>query len=88
MSAIIFDSFKGLYNYYYDVGKDWTSCNHAMPEKDYKCLVRVQKYQSEPMIKEGSFTTDGWKYHSGQKIEPAHTVTEWRYDTQSKCEIL
>jgi hypothetical protein len=92
MSSIIFDSFKSLYNYYYDVGKDWTSPNQAMPEKKYSCWIKTQKKNDDPECIKGFFSDRGWVDFRGNRIEEGWnlTVIEWKYDTSTKsnCAIL
>jgi hypothetical protein len=92
MSAIIFDSFKSLYNYYYQVGKDWTSPNQAMPEKRYACLIKVQIEKDEPNVIKAFFSERGWVDSKGSKIDENWSVSiiEWKYDpsTKSQCTIL
>ena len=92
MTQIVFDSFKALYNYYYEVGKDWASPNQAMPQKGYACLIRVQKEKEEIEEIKGFFSERGWVDHTGARIQENWSlqVIQWKYDPNSKstCTIL
>lgn len=92
MSNIIFDSFKSLYNYYYEIGKTWISPNQAMPEKGYACLIKIQKKNDGIDFTKGFFSDRGWVDITGAKIQEGWdlTVIEWKYDpsANSQCSIL
>jgi hypothetical protein len=91
MSSIIFDSFKSLYNYYYQVGKDWTSPNHAMPEKRYACLIKLEKKDEGIQFLKGFFSERGWVDNKGIRIEEnwSQSIIEWKYDPSgNSCSIL
>jgi hypothetical protein len=92
MSSVIFSPFKSLYNYYYEVGKNWTSPNQAMPEKGYACFIKIQRNDYEPDCIKGFFSERGWVDDTGHKIKEdwSLTVIEWKYDpsTKSGCAIL
>ena len=99
MSSIIFDSFTSLYNYYYQIGKDWTSLRQATPEKGYVCLLKIQRHFDEFECIKGSFTDVGWIDIKGAKIEAKYSISEnefaggvieWKYDSSAKssCSIL
>jgi hypothetical protein len=92
MSSVIFDSFKSLYNYYYQIGKDWTSPSQAVPEKGYACLVKIQIDFDVFKCVKGSFTEKGWVDDKGVEIREIYThfPIEWKYDTSTKssCTIL
>lgn len=90
MSAIIFDSFKGIYHSYYQIGKDWTSPNHAMPQTHIMCNLKIKRYGEDAKIIMGFFGVEGWTYWSGEAIENFGDIIEWKYipTMQKTCEII
>lgn len=97
MSSVIFNSYKSLYNYYYEVGKDWTSPNQAMPEKGYACLIKMENNDKVPYFVNGFFGENGWQDHYGNKLKQdfSTSIVEWKYDIAwkvyphpNRCNIL
>lgn len=90
MSSIVFDSFKGFYHSYYQIGIDWTSPNHSMPQRGYMCDLKMQRDEDDPIIEMGYFSIEGWKYWSGGEIKDYGNIIEWKYIPMAKrsCEIL
>lgn len=92
ITGLLAYSYKGLYNYMYSIGKEWTSPNHGMPEKNYACLVKIQSKKELIIIQTAYFSEQGWIDSSQKKIEEnwEFIIIEWKYapKTDQHCSIL
>lgn len=89
MSSVFFDTYKSLYNYYYEVGKNWTSPNQAMPDLNQICDIKIT-VKPNHFPKNFHFDKEGWKYNTDETIfnvefrKAYFSKDGWRYLNEEK----